>query len=359
MGYGSTVIDSEVADQRWLMGYVSGWMYAAVGVIGLVGPAFPGLRFHVAWQLCLGAVCIGYGFVNIVNLPHWERRPMWVHLGAMVSALPIIVLGLWASGGTHSYLRPILLLGPIHWGFFVRDRRVLAALCAGLILTFWTPTLYAAGAVTQANAATTATLSLTVMAVAAAMALIRSRLDGAEQQLRNLASRDPLTGLLNRRGFGAALDQLMRRRVDQSAFYLVLLDLDQLKQVNDTFGHPAGDEALLGFAQRLTAGARFGDVVGRVGGDEFAIAGWTREPRSVDRIASRLELAVAGELPGADDVEITATTGWAVCERPATDPADTVSLLVRDADEMLMATKRRRRGVDVARAAPAPYALVP
>lgn len=68
-----------------------------------------------------------------------------MHIAAMVVALPVVVLALWASGGAHSYMRPVLLLAPIHWGFFVTRRRVLAALCVGLMLTFWSPLLYQTG----------------------------------------------------------------------------------------------------------------------------------------------------------------------------------------------------------------------
>jgi hypothetical protein len=133
------------------MGYVSGWMYAGVGVIGLFGLAVPALRFHPAWQLGLALASLLYGVITIVDVADWKARPLWVHLSAMAAALPVIALALWATGGSHSYLKPVLLLAPIHWGFFVRSRRALALLCSGFILMYWTPLLYQETALREAR----------------------------------------------------------------------------------------------------------------------------------------------------------------------------------------------------------------
>ena len=338
---GASLLDPEVEDQRWLMGYVSGWMYAGVGVVGLIGLAMPALRFHPAWQLGLSLAAIAYGVLNIFGLLHWERRPIGMHIAAMAVALPVIAVALWATGGAHSYLRPVLLLAPVHWGFFLGRPRALAALCAGLILMYWTPLLYQQ--VVQNTIATLATLSLTIAVVAGALNLVRHRLDATERKLRDLAQLDPLTSLLNRRGFRSALHRLVASVRGDVATYLILLDLDDLKQVNDSYGHPVGDEALRRFAERLAAGARHGDVVARLGGDEFAVAGQTRDATTIDRVASRLELAVGGELAGTGGVQIGATTGWAIAAAPVADASAVADALFRDADHLLLANKRRRR----------------
>ena len=87
-----------------------------------------------------------------------------------------------------------------------------------------------------------------------------------------LATRDALTSVSNRRGFAMLADQSLRFcRRQQAPLALVYLDLDRFKHVNDTFGHAEGDRALVGFAEHLTAVARDTDVVGRLGGDEFAL----------------------------------------------------------------------------------------
>src|SRR5919206_391977 len=94
----------------------------------------------------------------------------------------------------------------------------------------------------------------------------------AEERVRGLALRDPLTGLPNRR----MLRELLARELAQAGrdgnrLALLLVDLDDFKQVNDTLGHSAGDALLLEVARRLRAGVREGDHVARLGGDEFAV----------------------------------------------------------------------------------------
>lgn len=84
--------------------------------------------------------------------------------------------------------------------------------------------------------------------------------------LRAQAERDPLTGLANRRAFEGEL-----RRVGRDAGALILCDLDRFKALNDTLGHAAGDAALVHLARLLEREVRDGDVVGRVGGEEFAV----------------------------------------------------------------------------------------
>ncbi len=93
-----------------------------------------------------------------------------------------------------------------------------------------------------------------------------------EDRLAHLADHDPLTGLPNRRRF----DEELARHLEQCRRYgvngaVLLLDLDNFKQVNDTLGHPAGDELLVGIAGLLRRELRSGDLVARLGGDEFAV----------------------------------------------------------------------------------------
>jgi len=94
----------------------------------------------------------------------------------------------------------------------------------------------------------------------------------AEQYARELAFRDPLTGLANRRQFDDALTAAIAAPPRAGASHAVfLLDLNGFKQVNDIYGHGVGDELLIIVAQRLSAAVREGDLVARLGGDEFAI----------------------------------------------------------------------------------------
>ena len=93
-----------------------------------------------------------------------------------------------------------------------------------------------------------------------------------EQRIAYLAQHDLLTGLANRAMFSERLDEAAKRlQRHGTTFTILLLDLDKFKNVNDTLGHPAGDQLLVEVAQRLKSSLRDTDVVARLGGDEFAI----------------------------------------------------------------------------------------
>jgi len=126
-------------------------------------------------------------------------------------------------------------------------------------------------------------------------ALLRDLADLVEREFAalELATVDPLTGLTNRRGFNAiSLHSLaICRRLDQAAT-LLLFDLDDFKDINDSLGHQAGDQALRSFAALLQRTFRDSDVVARLGGDEFAVLVCGATPEQVRRPLSTLRLQV-------------------------------------------------------------------
>jgi len=109
------------------------------------------------------------------------------------------------------------------------------------------------------------------------------------EQLDLLAHEDSLVELPNRRGLIRALERLIDRvnRYEEQAA-LLFVDLDGLKLINDSFGHQAGDEALIQVARLLVDGVRRSDVVARIGGDEFAILLVHSDEQSAHETASRL-----------------------------------------------------------------------
>jgi len=117
-----------------------------------------------------------------------------------------------------------------------------------------------------------AALAINVSLVLGTVAVLVAWRYEAEQKLRTLAMTDGLTGLLNRRGFTSQGDNLLshawRHRLPLTA---LMLDLDHFKQINDTHGHEAGDRALQLFARLLGDTCRSGDLIARLGGEEFAV----------------------------------------------------------------------------------------
>ncbi len=113
-----------------------------------------------------------------------------------------------------------------------------------------------------------------------------------EAELKRLATTDPLTGLCNRYQFSALVGQEIRRtRRHPQALTLMMLDVDHFKRINDTFGHGGGDAALQGLAEALREVLRDSDIIGRMGGEEFAALLLEADLQAARDIAERLRQA--------------------------------------------------------------------
>ncbi len=162
--------------------------------------------------------------------------------------------------------------------------------------------------------------------------------------LEEQALTDPLTGLPNRRAIDSwGATQLSSATRHGYSFWVVLADLDHFKQVNDTFGHEAGDVVLKKFAKILRTCARQGDVCGRVGGEEFLLilthTNSTNALAVIERI--RAELADTSFTFGGCTIAVTASFGLAGFE--GTERPSTFNRLRALADAALYAAKRRGR----------------
>ena len=164
-----------------------------------------------------------------------------------------------------------------------------------------------------------------------------------EQELSHQALHDTLTGLANRSLFFDRLSHAMDRSTrEDNSVAVLFLDLDDFKAVNDSFGHPAGDQLLIEVAKRLQAAIRPGDTVARFGGDEFAVlveAGFM--PATAQEIAKRIIEALQPTFRVlTSDVAMRPSIGIAIADQPRVTPDD----LLRDADLAMYVAKRNGKG---------------
>ncbi|MGE4533194.1 diguanylate cyclase [Halomonas sp.] len=167
----------------------------------------------------------------------------------------------------------------------------------------------------------------------------REALEQANQQLGQDALSDPLTGLPNRRCFDQTLTQQLRETSlpgTTMPFCVAMLDIDHFKQVNDHHGHATGDRVLQQLGKRLTAQLRGGDLVARLGGEEFVLLMPDTDMEAAHCALERLRLAV--ETHAWEGVAITLSIG--VTEYHSDDTRET---LLQRADTALYAAKRAGR----------------
>jgi diguanylate cyclase (GGDEF)-like protein/PAS domain S-box-containing protein len=165
----------------------------------------------------------------------------------------------------------------------------------------------------------------------------------AQERIAHLAHHDGLTGLPNRVLFRDRLDQALARARRESDHVAVLcLDLDRFKEVNDVFGHPAGDALLKQIANLLAACVRETDTVARLGGDEFAIVQvGLSQPSGVSVLVERIFEELAGPLRVQDHDVLTGTSiGIAIAPVDGNEPDS----LLKNADIALYRAKAEGRG---------------
>lgn len=297
-----------------------------------------------------------------------EPRLPWL-LVPLIAVVSLVWTVVWDVFKVRSVLTTALIAGLLFWAAYIvgrdppldarRAHRIAAMTIGGyaaVLAIRSVLTLYReqrAGILQPTAYDVLSLLAFQAFAVSATLGLMWIEIQRLEGELKRLAAHDSLTGLLTRRAF---LDQferdVSRSRRSGEPFALALLDLDHFKQLNDGHGHPFGDEILRRTAQRLRSGVRTHDVLGRYGGEEFALLmpGLDKEAgvRAAERVRGYVE---ALELEH-DDVWLRLTISAGVAAFPQ-DGADWESLLTA-ADVALYEAKASGRNRVVPARSPAP-----
>ena len=169
--------------------------------------------------------------------------------------------------------------------------------------------------------------------------LVQAVIEGGRRSIRatvSAANRDPLTGLLNRRGMQATFDYLLGKRPSPTTVVVMVADVDRFKELNDAYGHEAGDRTLQAIADNLFANTRHDDIAARIGGDEFMVVAFVDNPDDIAENNVRIRNAPLGtHAPGAT---LSVGIAWS-----STDAMDfSFESLTRQADFTLYEVKRAR-----------------
>lgn len=180
---------------------------------------------------------------------------------------------------------------------------------------------------------------------------LQSELMRAQQRLREQATRDSLTGIWNRACILEMLErELDRARREAAPLGVLLLDLDHFKQLNDTYGHQFGDQALRLFAERIQSAVRSYDCFGRYGGEEFLIVAPRCGQSELFAQAERLRRTTEASPFEIDGVCFPLTVSIGASSADSAHPA-TSQELIRAADEALYQAKRSGRNCVIVSAA--------
>jgi diguanylate cyclase (GGDEF)-like protein len=231
-------------------------------------------------------------------------------------------------------------LWPVLFAAYFFSRRLVVAALTYLGVTLLTALFVTTADVVRSDAFVSAMAAVSI--VAALVSLMRERELRLAERLELAAHTDPLTGLLNRRALYPQFAALIERaRAADSPLSVVMFDLDHFKHFNDAHGHLAGDEALRRTAVVLRSQSRAGDLVARLGGEEFAVilpgASVTAAVEYAERVGSLLGAQTVGASRG-----LSTSAGIALYASPA-DASDGGDGMLSRADEALYAAKAAGR----------------
>lgn len=296
------------------------------------------------------AFSIVYGLLNLVVTssvvsPDWlQRRSVYIEVCFLlyVAGISIFlaVVGLIQQEGPVAFVMGLMTLSVMLQGHLPTLFVVL-----GISWLLFIAGAYQVAGVTMADAAAASTFSTVFICFTIARLAEKMRIDHFEslqeiqqknQQLSNLSNQDPLTGLANRRCFEQALRrEIMRANRFASNLSMLALDVDNFKNINDTYGHQEGDQVLKGIADILTSHVREVDTVCRYGGEEFIVLLVEANDGLSRSIGERIRKAVSAKHFNNVYLPVTVSIGHKQFQ------GETAQAFIESADQMMYQAKRQ------------------
>jgi diguanylate cyclase (GGDEF)-like protein len=287
----------------------------------------PTIYLLVALAVATGAVCL---------LIPWQRLPRSsLHVVCAVGALEVL-LTVWLADPIFAWYYIFVV---IFAAYALPTRTAVAVQVAFTIALMSAPSVFGYDAGDHSLADLAVQVPSVIVAAMAVVAL-REQLERSREAYRFLSRHDPLTGVGNYRELQRALTiELARHGRMDRRFALILLDLDDFKGINDSFGHLAGDRILRNVAEVLEESIRPGDTIARHGGDEFSVIAPETSAAEANSLALRLEAAVQRVVAGERNLNVS--SGCSIYP----DDGRTADELVGAADGAVKREKRTRRKV--------------
>jgi diguanylate cyclase (GGDEF)-like protein len=308
-------------------------LFGAAAVVTLLGLIFPHQR--QVDVLGLDIVMGGAGALALSLVLWGQRAPQWVYMVVVALGTALISLAIVSNGERHGgtaggdemYYLWVVLYAAYYLG------RVSTAIQVALVAASYAVVLVV---VNPGDVATSRWLSTVGLVVGSAVVvrLLSERIESLVASLRSAAHTDSLTGLANRLAFEDAYTREAARSARHgTGFALLLADLDRLKEINDRYGHAAGDEAICEVASVLRRTLRASDFAARIGGDEFAVLLAGSDAEGAKRLGDRLAHALCERSPA--ELPLGLSYGIAI---PGED-GEALDDLMRSADDALYASK--------------------
>lgn len=314
--------------------------FALLGLAILFVRAKKGLSVHIADLLIF---CLGFSVLILVSEKIFGALPyFYVPIASQISLQSLICLVLLTLVATLCRAENGVFSVLLSRGISGRIARIVCPMM--LILPYIREILRARLLGSGRLPPHYATAILTSLAAVSAVMLVLFlvwRIHGMESEIHDLSLRDELTGLYNLRGFKLLAGHALRlARRSMRPFTVMFIDLDHLKEINDTLGHRAGSQFIAETAEILNKTFRETDIIGRIGGDEFAVAGQFN-PMAIALTANRLREAAAERTAEAErSLPLSFSIGHVTSEE---FDYETLEELLARADKAMYQEKRRKK----------------